>query len=239
MWFTFGLAIVISLIFTTVTLGCGFFLLGIIIFWGWFQLSGSNNLDQYERVTQNNYPELWKITQDLRSDWKMGEIDIYFNPTNQINASASDFGKDFIIINKGLWRSITDTDQRKFVIGHEMGHIGLGHSWLRILAHQADNVFERSLLGFLYNFLLLHYSRMKELSADRIGLLSCKNLDAALKVLAVLEFGDQKFSGKLADNSATLEDSFSDLFSSHPDIYQRGKELIKFSKTSNFNRHRV
>lgn len=235
MWIAFGLAFVISLVFATATLGCGFFLLGILYFWGRFQLFGSKDLDRYERVTQDNYPDIWHLVHELRADWGMGEIDIYFNPTNQINASASDFGKDFIIINKGLWHSIRDTDQRKFVVGHEMGHIGLGHSWLRILAHQADNVFERSIIGILYNFLLLHYSRMKELSADRIGLLSCKNLDAALKVLAVLEFGDEKFAGKLSDNSSNLADDFSDILSTHPDIYQRGEELIKFAKKTNLN----
>ena len=134
--------------------------------------------------------------------------------------------------------SIQGEELRKFVIGHELGHVGLGHSWLRVLAYQADNAFQGSLLGILFQFLLLNYSRKKELSADRIGLLSCGDLTAALEVLAFLELSPQNPSmedirqavKQMVYGKAENEFSLDELLSTHPDMQERAKELIAFAR---------
>jgi Zn-dependent protease with chaperone function len=134
--------------------------------------------------------------------------------------------------------AITGEAHRKFVIGHELGHIGLGHSWLRVLAYQTDNAFQGTLLGLAFQFLLLNYSRKKELSADRIGLLSSGSLQASLETLAFLELSPhnpsyadvQRAVAHLSSGRASMEDNLNELFSSHPDAYERVQELVKFAK---------
>ena len=235
---TFGLGLMASLFFVTVTLGCGLFLLGLGFAWISITMLNNPRLDRYHRIEHNNFPELYEMVHQIRKQWRMGEIDIYLNPTRQINASASDFGKDFLIVNQGLWMSIQGEEHRKFVIGHELGHVGLGHSWLRVLAYQADNAFQGSLLGILFQFLLLNYSRKKELSADRIGLLSCGDLTAALEVLAFLELSPQNPSmedirqavKQMVYGKAENEFSLDELLSTHPDMQERAKELIAFAR---------
>jgi Zn-dependent protease with chaperone function len=238
MFFTFGTGIVLSLLFATVTLGCGLFLLGLVFAWGYFRLFGRNNLERYILVTADRHPEIWGMVHSIRKQWRLQEMDIYLNPTRDINAAASDFGKDFIIINQGLWASITGEAHRKFVIGHEIGHIGLGHSWLSVLAYQADNAFQGTLLGLAFQFLLLNYSRKKELSADRIGLLTSNSLQASLETLAFLELSPQNPSYAevkqavvhLARGQASMDQNLAELLSTHPDAYERVQELIKFAK---------
>lgn len=234
---TFGIGLAASLLFVTVTFGCGLFLLGIGFAWMSINLLNNPRLDRYHRVDGHNLPDLYNLVHEVRRKWHMRDLEIYLNPTNQINASASDFGKDFLIVNQGLWMSIRGEEHRKFVIGHELGHIGLGHSWLRVLAYQADNAFQGSLLGFLFQFLLLNYSRMKELSADRIGLLSCGDLTAALEVLAFLELAPQNPSMEdirrtVQQMASSKDDRFSlnELFSTHPDMEERARELISFAR---------
>lgn len=238
MYFTFGTGIVLSLLFATVTLGCGLFILGLVLAWGYFRLFGRNNFDRYIPVTPERHPEIWQMVHSVRKQWRLQELDIYLNPTRNINAAASDFGKDFIIINHGLWASITGEAHRKFVIGHELGHIGLGHSWLSVLAYQADNAFQGTFLGLVFQFLLLNYSRKKELSADRIGLLSSGSLQASLETLAFLELSQQNPSYAevqqavvhLARGQANMEQNLAELLSTHPDAYERVQELVKFAK---------
>ncbi|MBN2045590.1 MAG: M48 family metallopeptidase [Anaerolineales bacterium] len=235
---TFGLGLLASLFFVTVTFGCGLFLLGLGFAWISITMLNNPRLDQYHRINHNNLPELYEMVHQIRKQWRMADLDIYLNPTRQINASASDFGKDFLIVNQGLWMSIQNDVHRKFVIGHELGHIGLGHSWLRVLAYQADNAFQGSLLGILFQFLLLNYSRKKELSADRIGLLSCGDLTAALEVLAFLELSPH--NPNMADirqavkqmvyGKADHDFSLGELLSTHPDMHERAKELIAFAR---------
>jgi Zn-dependent protease with chaperone function len=237
MLFTFGTAALLTLALATVTLGCGLLLLGIVMTWGYFSLFGGNNLASYVRVSSDNHPDVWNAVQEARAKWGLGELDVYLNPTPNINASASDFGKDFVIVNYGLWRTITDETQRKFVIGHELGHIGLGHSWLSVIAYQADNAFERSILGVLFQFLLLRYSRMKELSADRIGLLTCGSLDAAIETMAMLELQKanpsprevQMMVSHLSGRQASFSENMAEMLSTHPDTFERVEELRKFA----------
>lgn len=235
---TFGIGLVASLFFVTVTFGCGLFLLGLGFAWISINMLNNPRLDRYHRVDGHNLPDLYNMVHELRQRWHMGDLEVYLNPTRVVNASASDFGKDFLIVNQGLWRSIQGEAHRKFVIGHELGHIGLGHSWMRVLAYQADNAFQGSLLGILFQFLLLNYSRMKELSADRIGLLSCGDLTAALEVLAFLELAPQNPSMEDIRRAVKQmvagqgEDGFSldELLSTHPDMQERASELISFAR---------
>jgi Zn-dependent protease with chaperone function len=238
MLFTFGTGMILSLLFATVTLGCGLFVLGIVFAWGYLRLYGRQSMERYIPVTQGQVPDLWQMVHGLRRQWRLQDLEIYLNPTQDINAAASDFGSDFIIVNQGLWSAITGEAHRKFVIGHELGHIGLGHSWLRVLAYQTDNAFQGTILGLAFQFMLLNYSRKKELSADRIGLLSSGSLQASLETLAFLELSPHNPSYQdvqqavvhLASGRASMEDNLNELFSSHPDAYERVQELVKFAK---------
>lgn len=238
MLFTFGTALLLSLAFATVTLGCGLFILGIALTWGAFKLFSEGDVgSKYIEVTETNQSEIWRAVQQARRKWQMRDLTIYLDPTAQINAAASDFGKDFIIINRGLWQAITDQKQRLFVIGHELGHIGLGHSWLSVIAQQVDNSFQRHWLGLLFQLVLLRYYRMKEFSADRIGLISCGSLDAALETMALLAMGGRIPSRselhatvqQLKSGHATFNQNMAEMLSTHPDFYERVQELIKFA----------
>ena len=238
MWVTFGLAAAVTLLLTTITFGCGLFLIGLATVWVYVTIINRNNLGRYTHVTARSHPELYQMVTDIQKKWRIPSLDIYLNPTNNLNASASDFGSRFIIVNQGLWSAIRGDAHRRFVIGHEIGHIGLGHSWLSVLAYQADNAFQNSLFGLIFNFLLLNYSRKKELSADRIGLLTCGSLQAALETLAFLEISSQNPSYQDIQQAVThftqtkgsLDTNLAELFSTHPDAYERAQELVKFAR---------
>ena len=74
--------------------------------------------DKFDSL-MNMYYELKGWDKDgLPTRSKLEELDIYLHPTPNINASASDFGKDFIIINRGLWQTIRDENQRKFILNN-------------------------------------------------------------------------------------------------------------------------
>ena len=238
MWITFGLAAATTLLLTTLTFGCGLFLIGLASVWLYVTVINRANLSGYTPVNPQTNPDLYNMVSDIQKKWRIQKLDIYLNPTRDINASASDFGSRFIIVNQGLWATIQGDAHRRFVIGHEMGHIGLGHSWLSVLAYQADNAFQNSIFGLIFNFLLLNYSRKKELSADRIGLLTCGNLQAALETLAFLEISSQNPSYQQIQQAVThftqtkggLDINLAELFSTHPDAYERAQELVKFAK---------
>ncbi|MDT4912607.1 MAG: hypothetical protein QOC66_1735 [Pseudonocardiales bacterium] len=114
------------------------------------------------------------------------ELFVYNDP--QPNAVTLGVDKPFIAISSGLYE-LTDTDERRFVLGHELGHALSGHAlYQSLLMHllnlvgafgwvPAGGLGLRALIAALRE-----WQRKAELSGDRAGLLATQDLDAALRV---------------------------------------------------------
>jgi Zn-dependent protease with chaperone function len=93
------------------------------------------------------------------------EPEIYVTAGNGVlNAfAASAFGHDFVVVHSDLFANTLEQNQRalRFIIGHELGHIRLGHTRLW---YQLSVAFS-SLIPLLGPYL----SRLRELSCDRQG----------------------------------------------------------------------
>lgn len=93
------------------------------------------------------------------------EPEIYVAAGNGVlNAfAASAFGHDFVVVNSDLFANTLEQNQRalRFIVGHELGHIRLGHTrlWYQLSTAFSNGV---PLLG-------AYLSRLRELSCDRHG----------------------------------------------------------------------
>lgn len=93
------------------------------------------------------------------------EPEIYVTAGNGVlNAfAASAFGHDFVVVNSDLFANTLETNRRalRFIVGHELGHIRLGHTrlWYQLSTSFSNLV---PLLG-------PYLSRLRELSCDRHG----------------------------------------------------------------------
>ena len=86
------------------------------------------------------------------------------NGNGVLNAfAASTFGHDYVVVNSGLFANTLDQNRRAlhFIVGHELGHIRLGHTrfWYQM------SICFSSLVPLLGPYL----SRLRELSCDRHG----------------------------------------------------------------------
>jgi len=93
-------------------------------------------------------------------------------------------GDVFLMISSGLYTKLTE-QELLFVVGHEFGHVAYGHHLLpvrAILAQKGACDAERALK-------LMAWSRRAEISADRVGLLCCQNLDVAATAFIKLSSG--------------------------------------------------
>jgi Zn-dependent protease with chaperone function len=93
------------------------------------------------------------------------EPEIYVTAGNGVlNAfAASAFGHDFVVVHSDLFANTFEQNQRalRFIVGHELGHIRLGHTRLW---YQLSIAFS-GLVPLLGPYL----SRLRELSCDRHG----------------------------------------------------------------------
>ncbi|MEP7021225.1 MAG: M48 family metallopeptidase [Pseudonocardiales bacterium] len=141
------------------------------------------------RVGERQFPDLHEIlsgvTEILDVDQRP-ELFVYNDPVP--NAITLGVDKPFIAMSSGLY-NMTSEDERRFVIGHETGHVMSGHAlYQSLLIHllnlvgslgwiPASGLGLRALIASLRG-----WERKAELSADRAGLLAGQDTDAALRV---------------------------------------------------------
>jgi Zn-dependent protease with chaperone function len=114
------------------------------------------------------------------------ELYVYNDPAP--NAMTLGVDKPFIAISSGLYE-LMDEDERRVVLGHELGHAMSGHAlYQSLLMHllnligafgwvPAGGLGLRALIAALRE-----WQRKAELSGDRAGLLATQDLDTALRV---------------------------------------------------------
>jgi Zn-dependent protease with chaperone function len=141
------------------------------------------------RVGERQFPDLHEILNGVTEVLDVPvrpELFLYNDPVAQAVTLGVD--KPFIAMSSGLY-DMTTEDERRFVIGHETGHVMSGHAlYQSLLMHTLNLVGSLSWIpasGLGLRALiaaLREWERKAELSADRAGLLAGQDTDAALRV---------------------------------------------------------
>jgi len=118
------------------------------------------------RLSRRQFPDIYAVKEDFAR--KLGlrrDPEIYLMSGNgTLNAfAASTFGYDFVVIHSELFSNTYEKNKEAlaFIVGHELGHLRLGHTrlWYQLSTAYVDRVPLRG------KFL----SRAREFSCDRHG----------------------------------------------------------------------
>lgn len=110
------------------------------------------------------------------------KVMMFVSNDGSLNAmvSSTEDGTIRVVLTSGLLDAL-DEAELSYVIGHELGHAVLGHLDIRVM-----NDSQLSGLTVLRHFALRRY---QELSADRIGLLCCPDVDRVLRAELMMHSG--------------------------------------------------
>jgi Zn-dependent protease with chaperone function len=118
------------------------------------------------KLSQRQFPEIYAVKEDFARRLELRrDPEIYLMSGNgTLNAfAASTFGYDFVVIHSELFSNTYEKNKEAlaFIVGHELGHLRLGHTrlWYQLSVAYVDRV--PLLGGFL--------SRAREFSCDRHG----------------------------------------------------------------------
>jgi Zn-dependent protease with chaperone function len=133
------------------------------------------------RLSRRQFPDIYAVKEDFarRLDLRR-DPEIYVMSGNGVlNAfAASTFGYDFVVIHSELFSNTYEKNKEAlaFIIGHELGHLRLGHTrlWYQLSTAYVDRV--PLLSGFL--------SRAREFSCDRHGAYLAPQGEEGLVLLA-------------------------------------------------------
>jgi Zn-dependent protease with chaperone function len=130
------------------------------------QLTRAGTRGSAVRLSPRQFPDIYAVKDDFARRLELRrDPEIYLMSGNgTLNAfAASTFGYDFVVIHSELFSNTYEKnkDALAFIIGHELGHLRLGHTrlWYQLSTAYVDRV---PLLG---KFL----SRAREFSCDRHG----------------------------------------------------------------------
>jgi Zn-dependent protease with chaperone function len=118
------------------------------------------------RLSRRQFPDIYAVKEDFARKLDLRrDPEIYLMSGNgALNAfAASTFGYDFVVIHSELFSNTYEKNKEAltFIVGHELGHLRLGHTrlWYQLSTAYVDRV--PLLGGFL--------SRAREFSCDRHG----------------------------------------------------------------------
>lgn len=197
-------------------------------------------------VTPSTYNYLYEVVVECAESLNMPVPYVVVSDTVRgINACTAGTDQFAFVAVSSMLTSVMSRDQLKFVIGHELGHLALGH----VVYHTAINLMGAAgsllpLVGpIIDNTLsvpLNAWSRRSEISADRAGLICCGDIQTAKKALFRLEAGFMDISeidvdAYVRNSEAILHSStfgkLAEINQKHPIIPKRIKALDYFAQS--------
>lgn len=148
------------------------------------------------KVDSRQLPRVWRIYAEAGRVLDVEQLpDLYVIANPYLNAVTLGLDKPMIVVNSAMLSALDD-DELRFVLGHELGHVGSGHAVYRTILLLLTTL-STTLLSIPFGAWglrailagLSEWSRKSELSGDRAGLLACQDPAAALRVHMKLASG--------------------------------------------------
>lgn len=183
------------------------------------------------KVSESLTPDLYKRIENVCKKFNLDvkKVEAYVVSDPNINAWCYRTGKNScLVVFHSEIINLLDFDEIEFIIGHELGHFLLDH-------HFNIEPDEKNRSG--KEFAL---QRAQEISADRIGLWACGDLDIAMQAIikmisglndSFLRFDIGAFLNQIKNEKMTYTHLSK---STHPSFVLRAKALLRFSMSKPF-----
>jgi len=195
-------------------------------------------------VTSKNASELSTLVTETAYLLQVRDLEVFVTPGKELNAYTFGLTSPKTIVLYSALLDTMDRDEMKFIIGHEMGHIQLGHTWLNSLVGGMAGIPSSMAASALLVLAFRWWNRACELSSDRAGLLVCGKPEKAISALVKLVTGNQGVSATAMQRvlvSIEKEDDdwlsdFSELTATHPMIAHRIKQIQQYVNSKEYHR---
>lgn len=196
------------------------------------------------RVTIQDTPGLAKLFRQCAARLQPGEVEVFVTPSSKMNAYTFGLADPKVVVLYSELFEVMDGDELLFILGHELGHVRLGHTRLNSLVGGMAGIPSASSASVLMTMAFLWWNRACEYSADRAGLLACGKPEKAITALIKLVAGPHartQTGMELAYRRIDAEDDtilgdISEALSSHPLLIKRITNLRKYAASAQYRR---
>jgi len=202
------------------------------------------------RLTGQLSPRIFRLHAEAMAALEVaGEAEIFCLPDRDMNAFAvldirEERTHSLIGITAGALEHLEDAEIR-FILGHEMGHFLCGHNRLNAVFSMDERNPSATVLPPFGESLFLRWRKKAEVSADRAGLLVCRDFHAAARSLLKVTFGLSEKNLNLEidalvaqiDEISGSAEMIEEAFASHPLLPIRLKALELFAGSARAKRN--
>lgn len=146
-------------------------------------------------VTPSTFPELAPIVDELRQRFDLPRTRVYISRETPTGYTVG-VREPYAIVMAAAVVGTLAPDEFKFLVGREMGHIKLRHTWAATILGSANMHLPEPLSALLKvrKVLFGSYQHAQELSCDRIGVVATRDVRPALSALIKQNLGAIKGS---------------------------------------------
>jgi len=197
-----------------------------------------------QESTPRNTPALAALAAQTAHVLDVPQYQVFVVHARQLNAYT--FGlapPQVVVINEPMFQ-VMDEGELRFVIGHEMGHIRLGHTWLNSLVGGMAGIPSPFGAAAFLAVVFLWWNRACEYSADRAGLLACGKPHKAKSALVKLVAGGsprshaelERLLHRIDAEDDTMMGNLGEALSTHPMTIKRIEQLERYAASEDFRR---
>ncbi len=228
----------------TVCLSAVFILVMVLVSYAYTRSHHKALLQRAQRVAPRSAPVLAGLVAESAARLQVDDVQVFVAPVNTLNAYT--FGllaPQVVVLNAPLLR-VMDADEMRFVVGHELGHVRLGHTWLNSLVGGMAGIPSPFFASAILAMAFLWWNRACEYSADRAGMLACGSPRKAISALIKLAAGpDARTRAGLARALQRIEaeddyalSNLGEALSTHPMTVRRIEELRRYTASAEYRR---
>lgn len=186
-------------------------------------------------------PELAGVVEECALKLQPGPVDVFLAKEKQMNAYTFGVGDPKVLVLFSPLLKVMSPGELKFIIGHEMGHVALGHTWLNTIVGGLAGIPAPFGAAVILYAAFRWWNRLCEFSADRAGLLACGDPHHATLALVKLVAPEIRSQVDF-DKALALIDAEDDLasnrmaeaFQSHPMLIRRINELREYARSEEY-----
>ena len=237
--------VLLVIIFTSAATFCLSFVFVIaVVFMAYTSVKAHHRelLTKAYRVTPDNEPALGEVVQEAAVRLQVEPVQVFIVRSRDINAYTFGLESPKAVVLYSPLFQLMDRQELQFIIGHELGHVRLGHTELNSLVGGMAGIPTSISAALILNLALLSWTRACEYSADRAGLLACGDLRKAITALVKLEARStdpralQEALARLDAQDDDPTNLLGELLMTHPLVIKRIDRLRNFARTAAYKR---
>jgi Zn-dependent protease with chaperone function len=201
-------------------------------------------LAKARQITRQATPHMAALAEESLARLQPGEVLLFVAPADTLNAYTFGMLPPKTVVLHSALLDVMDADELRFVLGHELGHVRLGHTWLNSLIGGMAGIPSPLLAGTVLTMAFLWWNRACEHSADRAGLLACGKSRKAISALIKLAAGPGVRTQAEMERALRQIDAEDDewinnvgqMLATHPMAIRRIERLRQYASSAEYGR---